>query len=680
LALQVAAEIVPRFPDGVWLCELAATADEDAMLQVIAAALGVSARDDVGLDIAVVESLRDQHLLIVLDNCEHLLDAAGRQVEAILRSCRHVRVLATSREGLGVSGERILAVRSLRTPGPEQAPEVIAASEAARLFAMRADAVRAGFVVGPANAAAVAEICRRLDGVPLAIELAAARVTAMTPAEIARRLDERFRLLAGARRRAVERHQTLRATVDWSYSLLEASERMVFERLGVFVGSFDATAAIAVAAAEGLESWDVLDALGGLVAKSMLQCEDADIGVTRYSLLDTLRAYARERLEDAGAIDAWRRRHAEHYAAAAERIAEELVTSTPWTAVFECRTDVENFRAAVDWAVDSEDRADLEFAVRIVAALGARVALYATWADRVLSRASDATPDQRAALLVAACISAFNRGNEAEAVTLARAAIEADPDDSLMFAFAHTFLANSEASCGRISEALTALDQARSAIRSKGGNLVAVATLESTTARVLAMRGDPSAREHIERAVHAARSSGAPISITNTLGGYATFLAPYDPAAALEAANEAVEAGVGANLRPTIALRTLLRVRAGEPAGALRELRTALEDPTQRDYWAVTHQVLTRAARVVEALGDPTAAAELEAYAGPFARMSLVPLGEREDQQQTTTRIRAAIGDATYDAIIANGAALGPDAVLERAWALLDRLIDQTNN
>src|SRR5262249_36242649 len=160
----------------------------------------------------------------------------------------------------------------------------------------------------------------------LAIELAAARVASMTPTEIARRLDERFRLLAGARRRAVERHQTLRAAVDWSYSLLDASERMGFERLGVFVGTFDAPAAIAVAASESIESWDVLDALAGLVAKSMLQAEDAEAGITRYSLLDTLRAYARERLEESHAIDTWRRRHAEHYAATAERVAQELLT------------------------------------------------------------------------------------------------------------------------------------------------------------------------------------------------------------------------------------------------------------------------------------------------------------------------------------------------------------------
>jgi predicted ATPase len=591
-------------------------------------------------------------------------------------------VLATSREGLGVSGERILAVRSLRTPRPEEPPEVVAASEAARLFALRAAAVRAGFVIGSANASAVAEICRRLDGVPLAIELAAARVAAMTPTEIARRLDERFRLLAGARRRAVERHQTLRATVDWSYSLLDDAERTVFERLGVFVGSFDATAAIAVAATEGIESWDVLDALGGLVAKSMLQCEDAEIGVTRYVLLDTLRAYARERLEEAGAIDTWRRRHADHYAATAERIAEQLATSAPWTAVFEFQTDVENFRAAVDWAVDSEDRADLELAVRIVAALGARILLYSPWADRVLSRASDASPDQRAALLVAAGISAGNRGAPAEGIALARAAIDEAPNDNWTFATAHIGLALGEARSGRVSEGLAALEKARSALRSRGGDLRAEAQLEAYTARLLAFRGDPAARQHIEDAVRAARSSGVPVLINNALSIYATILAPDDPDAALNAANEAATIGVGANLRPALALRTLLRVRAGDPAGALRQLRDALDYPSQRSYWIMTSQVLARAVRVVEALGDPTAAAELEAcaYAGPFAAESLLPLGERQDQEQTTARIRTAIGDTTYDAIITDAAALDPDAVVDRALAILDRLIDQTGD
>ena len=174
----------------------------------------------------------------------------------------------------------------------------------------RARAARPSFVLDDANAPAVGEICRRLDGIPLAIELAAARVGALRPGEIASLLDERFRLLTGGRRTAIERHQTLRATVDWSYSLLDDRERLVFERLGVFVGGFDVAAASVVVEGEGVERWDVVDALGELVAKSMLTTDDEPTATTRYQMLETMRAYARELLDESGSADGWRRRHA----------------------------------------------------------------------------------------------------------------------------------------------------------------------------------------------------------------------------------------------------------------------------------------------------------------------------------------------------------------------------------
>ena len=187
------------------------------------------------------------------------------------------------------------------------------------MFADRAGSVKPSFTISPANAEAVDEICRRLDGVPLAIELAAARIVAMSPAEIAARLDDRFRLLTGGRRAAVERHQTLRATVDWSFSLCSPTEQRVFARLGVFSGTFDASAAEAVAAGDGVEAWDVVDALASLVAKSMVVSDRGADGGTRYSMLETLRAYARERLDETDDADQWRRRHAEHYADFAEQ-------------------------------------------------------------------------------------------------------------------------------------------------------------------------------------------------------------------------------------------------------------------------------------------------------------------------------------------------------------------------
>ena len=227
----------------------------------------------------------------MLDNCEHLMDAAGLLAEGVLRECPGIHMLATSREGLAVPGEQVRPLRSLSAP-TSASSSAIEDSEAVQLFVERAQSARPEFELAASNAEAITEVCRRLDGIPLAIELAAARVTSMSPAEIASLLDERFRLLTGGRRTAVERHQTLRATVDWSYSLLDEIARIVFDRLGVFAGSFDNRAAEAVVAGDGIEPWDVLDALASLVAKSMVTAEDTGVGVTRYQLLETLRQYA----------------------------------------------------------------------------------------------------------------------------------------------------------------------------------------------------------------------------------------------------------------------------------------------------------------------------------------------------------------------------------------------------
>jgi predicted ATPase/class 3 adenylate cyclase len=324
LATQVAAELLPRLPDGAWLCELAAANDPDSLVQVAAATLGVQQRPNVSLEGSILEYLRAKDLLIVLDNCEHLLDAASRLAEGVLHECPDIRILATSREGLAVEGEQVWPLRSLEVPAGATTEE-LAVSGAGRLFEERAQAVAPGFEIDSRSANAIAEICRRLDGIPLALELAAARVASMSPTEIEALLDERFRLLTGGRRTAVERHQTLRATVDWSYSLLERTERLVFDRLGVFAGSFDGAAVAAVVAGEGIEHWDVVNAMASLVGKSMVSAEITANDTTRYSMLETLRQYARERLDESGDADAWRRRHVAHYAAFAEDAAPGLV-------------------------------------------------------------------------------------------------------------------------------------------------------------------------------------------------------------------------------------------------------------------------------------------------------------------------------------------------------------------
>ena len=324
LALQVAGEMVGGFADGAWYCELAAATDDDAMVGIVAATLGVQPRSGMTLEDSIAEFLRPKEMLWILDNCEHLIEAVARVVDRVMHACRLVKVLATSREALDVDGERAMSLRSMTVAGSDEL-DAVAQSDAVRLFLDRATSARAGFVLDESNAAIVNTICRRLDGIPLAIELATVRVVSMSPSEIAARLDERFRLLTGGRRVALERHQTLPAAVEWSYELLDQRERLVFERLAVFAGSFDGAAVGAVVTDDAVTEWDAIDALHGLVRKSLVLAEEQAGGGIRYQMLETLRQYAHDRLDERGEADAWRRRHAEYFASLAERIGEELL-------------------------------------------------------------------------------------------------------------------------------------------------------------------------------------------------------------------------------------------------------------------------------------------------------------------------------------------------------------------
>ena len=413
LAAQAAAELVTEFGDGVWLCELAAAGDPEELVQVMVAAVGARPQAEMSLESSVVEFLRPRSVLLVLDNCEHLLGPAGRLAEQVLAGCPGVRILATSREGLGVAGERMIAVGSLQLP---QTSDVLAVlgSDAGILFADRGASARPGFTIGETNVAAVAEICARLDGIPLAIELAAARLSAMSPAEIADHLDERFRLLTGSRRLAVDRHQTLRSTLDWSYALLGDTQRTVFDRLGVFVGTFDASASVAVAEDDAIGTWDILDALGDLVSKSLVVATEAPEGTTRYQFLETLRQYARGHLEEAGLTETLRRCHADYYARWSEAAGPALLgpDELRWTAAL--RAELDNLRAAIAWSLDRDDPDDRELALRIVAALSVqavtrRDAGIASWATRALPYAEAARPELRVRVLGAAASDAALR-------------------------------------------------------------------------------------------------------------------------------------------------------------------------------------------------------------------------------------------------------------------------------
>jgi predicted ATPase/DNA-binding CsgD family transcriptional regulator len=354
LALRVAERVVRDYPHGVWLVELAALQEPALVAQTVAAALGVQEAPGTSVTESLAAYLRRRTLLLVLDNCEHVVAAAAGLVEALLQRCPGLRVLATSREPLGCAGETTWRVPSLTVPSPPAAGDDSVAGltryEAVRLFVDRALAARPDLALTDHDAPALAEICRRLDGIPLAIELAAARVRAFSLEQIAARLDDRFRLLAAGPRTAMPRQQTLRATVDWSYALLSEPERMLLRRLSVFAGGWTFEAAEAVAAGDGVRPHAVLDLLAQLVDKSLVLADEPR-GAIRYRLLETIRHYARDRLSEAGEAARTRDRHLACFLALAEAAEPQLRGAEDRLALARLETEHDNLRAALEWSL-----------------------------------------------------------------------------------------------------------------------------------------------------------------------------------------------------------------------------------------------------------------------------------------------------------------------------------------
>jgi predicted ATPase/DNA-binding SARP family transcriptional activator len=329
LAQEVAARLVADYPDGAWLVELAALADPELVPQALAAVLGLPERSGRTPAEVLAGALETKHLLLVLDNCEHLVDACAALADALLRACPRLRILATSRQALGIAGEQVWRVPSLELPDARRLSflDEIAGAEAVRLFLDRAQLSRPGFVLTEDNAAPLTEVCRRLDGMPLAIELAAARLRVLSVEQIAAHLDDRFALLTGGSRAVLPRQRTLHATVEWSYDLLGRAEQALFGRLSVFAGGSTLEAAEAVCTGPDLPSGQILDLMTGLVDQSLVLVEAGEDSTVRYRLLETLRQYGQERLAERGEAQAIRRQHAAHYLALAERAEPELLGS-----------------------------------------------------------------------------------------------------------------------------------------------------------------------------------------------------------------------------------------------------------------------------------------------------------------------------------------------------------------
>jgi predicted ATPase len=628
LALQAAAELLPDFREGAWLVELAPIRDPDEVVGAFASAFGVNAGAGQTVQQSLLEFLRTKQLLLVVDNCEHLLDPVGDLVELLQRSCPRLVVLATSREGLALEGERVVPVPPLGGPPSSVAVDAMRQSDAVRLFVERAGSMDPEFTLTAQNAASVAEVCRRLDGLPLAIELAAARVGAMNPAELAHALERRFDTLAGGRRRAVRRHQTLRSAIDWSYELCSEPERRLLARLAVFAGGGSRAAVEAVCAGGPIEARSVFELLAGLVAKYLVVA-DRESPETRYRLLETIGEYAEERLTAHEETEALRDRHAEYYAGFLHTVYEDLFGPQQVAAGKRFAAEHENLLAAIGHAIDAGD-ADLALRFLRYQPLGNQIG-YALFlpVERVLTLPG--TPEHRwyPYALALAAQQASLRGDVAPtevliARSMAAERLGAEPD----------WRADYLRAIALMGEAIAAGDHGDSAAHGERAGRIAQtagATGEAAfqfggAAVEWALAGDTDAAAALaSEGLALARQGRMPLAIASNLNGLALALAESEPERARMLLRESRDMGsnLGYENGWEVTQGVLVSARLGDWAQVLDAAPTAI----RHLHWNnAGHQLAAIVNLVARALApnSPEAAAVLQGAARELA-LSLSP-------------------------------------------------------
>jgi predicted ATPase len=583
LALQAAAQVAPRFGDGAWLCELALIRDPAGVDDAVAAVFSVTARAGQSTREALVESLRAKELLLVLDNCEHLIEGAAALAETLARAGERLVILATSREGLGIEGEQLVPVPPLGVPGAGADLAAITRAEAVRLFAERAAAVKPGFAVTAENAAAVTAVVQRLDGIALAVELAAARVPAMTVAELARRLERSFAVLAAGRRGAVPRHQTLQATIDWSFQLLSGPEQALLTRLAVFAGGATLEAAETVCGGEGIDADAVFELLAGLVARSLVVAEEKG-PETRYRLLETIRQYTEQRLDQAGETERWRARHASYYAGLLARVRdrahghrEEIL----WAV--RISTEQDNLLAAWSWAIGASD---VDTAFQMLAGFASRE----VWNTYPLVLAGEAAlelpgaakhPGYPLALAVTAVFAAI-RGDVTGAEELCRRAAEVNarryPPDWRVEETICSARGIIATSTGAFADAARLSEQAAGIARA-GGDLADASLELAIAASDHMLVGDaPAAAPLANEALALARQIGAPDLVAIGLLAVGLTVVGADPDQARACLRESRELSTGLAYNSLVGhlLATELAFLTGDRAATLELGRSAL--------------------------------------------------------------------------------------------------------
>jgi len=617
---RLALELATRAPSAAWV-ELAPLGDPRFLAEYVATTLGVFDRKGKLSVAQIVDRFATRPLLLVLDNCEHVVAPAAKLIGDLLRECPALKVLATSREALGVAGERTFVVQPLSLPAEDRPPlEAARASDAVALFVERAQDVRSSFALTEKNAAAVSRICRRLDGIPLAIELAAARMRALDAEQLAERLETSLGLLETGSRAALPRHRTIRDTIEWSYRLLTDQERTLLRRLSVFHGSFSLDAVEGVCAEPGAAAAEVLDLVTGLLDKSLLLCDAGDAG-TRYRLIETVREYAAEKLQDAGETERIRERHARFFVALAERAAPAIFGGggdEGWMARLD--EDAPNFRDVHDWCEQQTSR--LELSLRLA------VALHWYWYARgrfnegrlrlgiALTFAEQASPLLRGRALTVLGRLAVWQGEYAdvhapmeEAVSLLRPL-----GDSAALAYALQGLGIAAGLLGQVSEARRLMDEAAGMMADAPE--VLAASIDYWRGLVAEWDHDPdAARQCYERALGLGRQLSHRAAIAHALCALGRLAAARKD---LAAASSALE----------------------ESLGLFRD---------NEDRWGAAH-VLLGLARVAAVSGQPARAAALLGAADGLREELAVELSppDREYREATIAAALTNVGEPAF--------------------------------
>jgi len=666
LAVEVAARLADEFPDGVWLFELAAVTDPAAVPDAVAAVLGITQQPGKTVSESVAAALEGRVRLLVIDNCEHVLDAAADLIEAILAHSATVRILATSREGLGVPDEQVWPVRSLDAAAGID-------SAAVSLFVERAQGIAPGFsMVDGDEAAAVTEICQRLDGIPLAIELAASRMASMTASEMRDRLDHRFRLLVGSRR-GLERHHTLRHAMAWSYDLLDDTEKTVLDRCSVFAGGFDLQSACTVAGSDDLDEYAILEVLDALVRKSLL-IADRSSGRTRFSMLETIRQFAEDQLVAGGQATAVRAAHARYFAGREADIMALWDSPRQREAYSWFTTEFANLRTAFRWAADHGDL-DVAAAVATYAGiLGICVDNYEpiTWTEEVIERARADHP--RLAFLYVIASQCWRPGRIEAAVRYC------DAGQLIISSGSHEVPFGLE---GGLGVAYQAIGQPQRCVEWCRAQLAYGRDTHTFTraclVNALMLAGcSQEARTATNGLVDAAEATHNPYVLSFALWAHAYAFRDADPVPALEALRRGLviarDSGNRFNESHLAVFMSVLEAEHGDRLTALDYVALAIRNFQDAGDTALMRTSLAVLAAFSDRLGRHEPAATIAGFAiDPFTSAALPEINT------LIAHLRDVLGDQTYESLARKGETMTTAAMATYAYNQIDQARTELN-